>query len=77
MAEHAKFIRGLLDPTENDLICAANNFGNEFDKLTEETKNAMDKTIPFEKVTKESLIATKAIRDFKAQGTQGLIECDI
>ena len=31
-----QFIRGLLDPTENDLINTANNFGNEFDQLTEE-----------------------------------------
>ncbi|MDD2216764.1 MAG: DUF2935 domain-containing protein, partial [Eubacteriales bacterium] len=28
MAEHSKFIRGLLDPTEEDLMNAANNFGN-------------------------------------------------
>ena len=34
MAEHAKFIRGLLDPTEEQLFEAANNFGNEFDQLT-------------------------------------------
>lgn len=27
MAEHSLFIRGLLDPTENDLINTANNFG--------------------------------------------------
>ena len=38
MAEHSKFIRGLLDPTENELITTANNFGNEFDKLTKESK---------------------------------------
>ena len=36
MAEHAKFIRGLLDPTEDQLIVTANNFGNEFDQLTAE-----------------------------------------
>ena len=77
MAEHAKFIRGLLDPTEEDLIMAANNFGNEFDKLTEEAKAAMDKAYYIDKVTADSLAATRAIRDFKAQGTQGLIECKI
>ena len=43
MAEHSKFIRGLLDPTEDELINTANNFGNEFDKLTREAKEAMDK----------------------------------
>ena len=77
MAEHSKFIRGLLDPTENELINAANNFGKEFDQLTAEAKAAMDKTIPLAKVTDDSLKATKAIRDFKAKGTQGLVECKI
>ncbi len=77
MAEHAKFIRGLLDPTEDDLINTANNLGNEFDQLTAEAKAAMDMTIPPEKATADSLKATKAIRDFKAQGTQGLLECKV
>ncbi len=77
MAEHSKFIRGLLDPTENDLINTANDFGNEFDKLTMEAKAAMDMTLPPEKVTEDSLNATVRIRDFKAQGTQGLLSCQI
>jgi hypothetical protein len=77
MAEHSKFIRGLLDPTENELIITANNFGNEFDQLTNEAKQAMDKTIPIEKVTEDSLKATKEIRDFKAKGTQGILECKV
>ncbi len=42
MAEHSKFIRGLLDPTEDDLINIANNFANEFDELTEAVKKAME-----------------------------------
>ena len=77
MAEHSKFIRGLLDPTENDLINTANNFGNEFDNLTKESQEAMDKTIPISKVTNDSLKATMEISKFKAQATQGLIECKI
>lgn len=77
MAEHSKFIRGLLDPTENDLINTANSFSNEFDQLTAEAKAAMDMTIPLAKITEDSLKATKEIRDFKAQGTQGLLECKI
>ncbi|MFT8315041.1 MAG: DUF2935 domain-containing protein [Clostridium sp.] len=77
MAEHSKFIRGLLDPTEEQLINTANNFGNEFDKLTKEAKAAMDKTIPISKVTDDSLKATTEISKFKAQGTQGLVECKI
>lgn len=77
MAEHAKFIRGLLDPTEDELINTANNFGNEFDQLTEEAKGAMDMTVPFAKVTDDSLKATEKIRDFKAQGTQGILQCKV
>ncbi len=77
MAEHAKFIRGLLDPTENDLINKANDFGNEFDQLTSEAKAAMDMTVPLEKVTDESLRATQDLRNFKAQGTQGILSCNI
>lgn len=77
MAEHSKFIRGLLDPTENALIETANDFGNTFDKLTEEAQAAMDRTVMEGSVTEDTLEATNAIRDFKAQGTQGLIECKV
>lgn len=77
MAEHSKFIRGLLDPTENDLINTANDFANEFDELTEAVKEAMDKSLPIDEITDESLEATKGVRDFNAQGTQGLLECKI
>lgn len=77
MAEHAKFIRGLLDPTEDNLISQANNFGNEFDQLTAEAKAAMDATAPLSKVTDESLKATEDLRNFKAQGTQGILACKV
>jgi hypothetical protein len=77
MAEHAKFIRGLLDPTENDLISKANEFGKEFDQLTAEAKAAMDKTAQTAKITNESFKATQDLRDFKAQGTQGILACQI
>jgi len=77
MAEHSKFIRGLLDPTEEELFNVAKNFGKEFDKLTKEALNAIDSTVPFEKVTRDSLRATKAIRDFKAEATEGLLDCNI
>ena len=77
MAEHSKFIRGFLDPTEDQLISMANNFGNEFDSLTEEAKEAMDNSMLLSKVTDDSLKATIEISKFKAQGTQGLVECKI
>lgn len=77
MAEHAKFIRGLLDPTEEELFKKANDLGNKFDQLIKEAKAALEKTTSPAKVTEESLKATQEIRDFKAQGTQGLLECKI
>lgn len=77
MAEHARFIRGLLDPTENSLINLANDFGNEFDQLTKEAKAAMDASMPLDRVTEDSLKATQELRDFKTQGTQGILTCKI
>lgn len=77
MAEHSKFIRGLLDPTEEDLFKIANEFGNEFDKLTAEAKAAIDRTMPAAKVTEDSLDATKRIQEFNTQGTEGLLNCKI
>jgi hypothetical protein len=77
MAEHSLFIRGLLDPTENDLIITANNFGNEFNQLYEESKAAMNQTVPLSKVTSDSLRATLDISKFNAQGTQGILNCKV
>lgn len=77
MAEHAKFIRGLLDPTEDALININNDFANEFDDLVKEVLEAIDKTLPIEEVTEDSLEATKRIRDFNIAATEGLIGCKI
>jgi hypothetical protein len=77
MAEHSKFIRGLLDPAEEELIETANNFAKEFDHLVEESKEAMDRVVPIQRLTENSLAATREIREFKAQATQGLIECKV
>jgi hypothetical protein len=77
MAEHAKFIRGLLDPTEEELMNMANNFANEFDQLLDKSKEAMDMTTPNSDLTDDTIKATIAIRDFKEKGTQGLLECKI
>ncbi len=77
MAEHAKFIRGLLDPTEQTLFDKANLFGKEFDELTAESIKAQNNPEIIPKVTAESLDATKNIRDFKAAGTAGILQCKI
>ena len=41
MAEHAKFIRGLLDPSEEELFNSADCFGKQFDQLTCEAKKLL------------------------------------
>lgn len=74
MEEHALFIRGLLDPTEVDLINTANNFANIFHELVEEAEEDRP-SIP--EYTRESLEATIGIKGFKTQGTEGIINCEI
>ncbi len=77
MAEHAKFIRGLLDPSEVKLFDTANDFGHRFDELTAKAEKLTDNSGLFLKATTEFLHAAKDIRDFKRQGTIGLENCTI
>ncbi|MCX7614991.1 MAG: DUF2935 domain-containing protein [Clostridiales bacterium] len=77
MAEHSEFIRGMLDPTETQLIKTANDFAEEFKKLTKEAKQATDLVSVLEKVTEDSLKATQELRTFKEQGTKGILDCEI
>ncbi|GFN24270.1 DUF2935 domain-containing protein [Thermanaeromonas sp. C210] len=77
MAEHAKFIRGLLDPTEETLLQTANNFGKEFDVLTDKALALHSQITLLPQVTQESLKETEKIRDFKRQGTEGILVCKI
>lgn len=75
MMEHALFIRGLLDPTENTLIKTANDFASTFDNLMKEAQAMTDMVI--DRVTERTLQETTRIRDFKEAGTKGLDECEI
>ncbi|MDD2498741.1 MAG: DUF2935 domain-containing protein [Desulfitobacteriaceae bacterium] len=77
MAEHSEFIRGLLDPTEEMLIKTADKFADEFDELTAEALAIHKRVSCLPEVTEDSLVATKQLRDFKAQGTQGILNCEI
>lgn len=72
MMEHALFIRGLLDPTETELINSADKSANEFAELLRQCTNAQDKTM-----TANSLEKTVKLRDFKAAGAAGTTECKI
>jgi hypothetical protein len=77
MAEHSKFIRGLLDPTEEQLFDKTNMFANEFDELTKEAIRANDNMYELIGVTNKSIDEVIKIRDFKEQGTIGLLDCKI
>ena len=75
MMEHALFIRGLLDPSEEVLINTADDFAHEYQQLLELAKKqdcrAMDA------LTKKSLEETLKYRDFKAAGAKGILDCKI
>ncbi|MDD3304064.1 MAG: DUF2935 domain-containing protein [Clostridia bacterium] len=75
MMEHALFIRGLLDPTEEDLIHTADDFAKQYKELIEEAKMMSDKTL--EDLTEETIEKTKKYRDFKEAGTKGISDCKI
>ncbi len=77
MGEHARFIRGLLDPTEEELIRTANGFANEFDGLTIAAKQACDQLELLPGVTRKSLEAAVSLGRFKEQITRGILECNI
>jgi Protein of unknown function (DUF2935). len=77
MAEHAKFIRGLLDPTEVKLFNTADNYGRQFDDLTARAQMLLNQTANMPALTEETRRATIGIRDFKEQGTEGIIHCKI
>lgn len=75
MMEHALFIRGLLDPSEEELITTADNFAHEYKKLLQDAKNMTDETI--KTVTDKTIAETVKYRDFKKAGTEGIVGCKI
>jgi hypothetical protein len=77
MGEHAEFIDGLLDPTEKSLKDTARMFAMEFGRLQEEANAARNMLQMVPETTMKSEDATAHIRDFKTQGTQGILSCQI
>lgn len=75
MMEHAQFIRGLLDPTECELIQTAETFTEDYCRLLEEAKQQDCRTT--DELTGKTLKTTKKYRDFKAAGAKGIIGCDV
>ncbi|MDA8227565.1 MAG: DUF2935 domain-containing protein [Desulfitobacterium hafniense] len=77
MAEHSKFIRGLLDPTEAALFDTANRYGKEFDELMQKAITMTEQTTILPRLSAETFKATLGLRDFKAAGTEGILQCKI
>lgn len=75
MMEHSLFIRGLLDPSENDLINTANQFANEYSELIKKTTNKDIMLI--EGYPNDTLAETIKLRDFKKAGAEGIDDCKI
>lgn len=75
MMEHALFIRGLLDPTECELIETADTFAGDYCRLLEAARKQDCRTM--DEVTGKTLETTEQYRDFKAAGTEGITGCGI
>ncbi|MGN0244261.1 MAG: DUF2935 domain-containing protein [Lachnospiraceae bacterium] len=75
MMEHALFIRGLLDPSEEDLIKTANDFALDYKKLLEMAKK--QDCLATDALTEKSLEETIKYQQFKTAGTKGILNCDI
>lgn len=75
MMEHAMFIRGLLDPTECELMKTADDFAGDYCRLLEEARKQDCRTLDV--LTRKTLETTEQYRDFKAAGTEGITGCGI
>ncbi|HBG7379956.1 TPA: DUF2935 domain-containing protein [Clostridioides difficile] len=75
MMEHALFMRGLLDPSEGELINTSNDFAIKFNELIEKTNEMTDSNI--KSITEETLNETVEFKDFKEAGSSGIEQCKI
>ena len=75
MMEHSLFIRGLLDPSENELINASDKFAKDYNELITKAVSMTDTTMA--SITNDTLIKTTKLRDFKIAGTEGIVDCKI
>lgn len=72
MEEHAQFIDGMLDPTEENLKETASATAKAFDRLTEACTNTAERQIIL-----NSTAAVQGIRDYKKAAAEGLLQCRI
>ena len=75
MMEHARFIRGLLDPTECELMETADGFAKDYCRLLEAARR--QDCLVEKELTGKALETTEKYRDFKTAGAEGIIDCRI
>ncbi|MGN0506384.1 MAG: DUF2935 domain-containing protein [Lachnospiraceae bacterium] len=75
MMEHALFIRGLLDPSEEQLIDTADNFADQYKELLKQARAQDCRTM--DPLTRKTLETTLKYRDFKAAGASGILNRSI
>jgi hypothetical protein len=83
MADHAKFIGHLLDPSERKLIDMARNFSNDFDQLLFQARDLesmkpQSETVPLlDQFLDENRVSVVSLRDFKKTARDLIEECRI
>lgn len=75
MMEHALFIRGLLDPSEAELIQTADDFAMDYQKLLDMARTQDYKAS--QELAGASLKETLEYQKFKTAGTKGILNCEI
>lgn len=83
MADHAKFISHLLDPSERKLVEQAREFGHDFDKLLYQaidlsSMRPQSQTVPLlSQFVDENKVSVESLRDFKKTARDLIAECRI
>ena len=72
MLFRSMFIRGLLDPSENELFDSADKFADDYCELLNKCRDAQNNTMK-----SASLELTQKLRDFKTAGVRGIEQCEI
>jgi len=83
MADHARFIAGLLDPSERDFVEKANEFAVQFEKLQLQARD-LDSMLwhscpnnDLNRFEKDVTAATTKIRDFKKAARDLIASCKV
>lgn len=77
MGQHAEFIDGMLDPSEDALKEQAAAFAGQFAQLVQQADAAEERLQMLPQVTALSEAATRNIRRFKQDGAKGILSCAI